>query len=239
MNEVDLQAAIEDELKEMRKGEGLSKFNMQGNSVLAVAFHRNRAVLRGVLEDELHRLQGETNAGALIVALAIGDVVRWPHLMNDDPAKELTLRRRNYADKTGVSERTLSRHEDEAIEKLARRLVIKFRVNAFREAIEADYIPGYKDNSSSSSTGQQRRSSSGGTTSSHHSTSQSSDSHDLPKDIPSLIKRQKYLATDMITSIVEAENDIAALRRDIQTIRNRVSELTEINKRLADAWGVQ
>lgn len=217
MDESQMRLLIADELKEMRKGGGLPKYDMRGNSLLAAAFDHHNSLMRSHLEEELLQMRRETGAGALNAALAIGSRDKWPNL-NDMPADELTLRRRSYAERTNVSERTLSRHEDEAIETLANRLVARFREEPFKSRIEKHSVYGH--NRVGAETRNYTR---GPTTGGASTTKTSADS--LPTDLPSLLKLQARTAGELADL-----HKSAAKKADL---------LETISERLASMWGVQ
>ncbi|MFI2837522.1 hypothetical protein [Mycolicibacterium sp. PDY-3] len=216
MDEATMRSVIANELKELRKGGGVPSFDMRGNTLLTVAYNRHNSLMRSSLEDELYAMRRETGAGALVAALAIGTRDKWPNL-NDMPYEELTLRRRSYAERTNVSERTLSRHEDEAIETLSRRLASRFREEPYRSRIAKDYsayaMNERKSESKPDASAANRRYTMGGNSSTGQSDAKQRASCDTPPDLKGMLKQQQMLINDVQIAYVGIQNILQDLQR--------------------------
>lgn len=125
---------IADELKELRKGQGLAGNVRPGrDTLLGAAVDYDPTGLVVLLKSELQTL-GTQNRDAMLNALSLN---------RDVPVTaDLTVRRANLAEKLQASERTIVRYEDAAIQEMSRLLADKFATQReYCARIEQNYRP--------------------------------------------------------------------------------------------------
>lgn len=135
MKEDWLRSTIAVELKELRKGTGLRGIDLTDRSLIGVAFDLEAEAVASGIEVELAGIGSDAEANALRNAFGLPAVT-------SQSAGDLTSRRRDYAKSIGVSERTLSRYEDDAIEKLVIRLTRLFQTSPYSARIDGDTLVG-------------------------------------------------------------------------------------------------
>lgn len=229
-----MRRVIADELKEMRKGPGLPGFDMGSNSILVAAAAGDQSELRALIEEQLDQMSSVSGVPALVNALAIGPGKKWFHLQ-ENPSEELTMRRRMFASRTNISERTLSRREDDAIENLSVRLARKFQNHVYLKRIQS----GYQASSdlddlarAAYAVAGRQKSSAQPTTASTNAAHRPQKAQQIENGVPSLVKYQdkaiKYLSLS-----------IESMTAELDQMRSLLADLTESNRRLAATWEIK
>lgn len=224
MQNPEIQLRVAEELKEMRKGSGVHGFNLNNQSLLGAAYDRQSSSLMTDLHVELNKMgeQGAALANALAVGFREEEPTNLP-VLTEPLADDLMSRRRAYAQLANVSERTLSRHEDAAIDKLAQRLTRRFRTAPYigrvkRWATEFGDFPV------------------GGSTSSADTSDWPADGVPdelaIPDDLPSLVQLQAKAIDELLTVVARLSGDLATVSKQLVAIR-------AANAKVAKTWGIQ
>lgn len=138
MDEEQLQLLLVEELKDLRKGGGVTDpGRLPTTTILGVVSGGDRRVAGDLIMDQLSQFDDQPRM-ILLNAFLIKDA-SMPGPISD--ASELMGRRASYCRRHGVSERTLIRHEDAAIERLANRLAGRFSEPRYARMVYDKYDP--------------------------------------------------------------------------------------------------
>lgn len=226
VEEAAVKQALVEELKTLRKGAGVtSQTSLASTHVLRIMTGDNIPRLQRLLDDELNR-DPIAEFGALSNALALESAAgRGRLLRTSEEAADLTKRRDSFARRFNISERTLIRQEDTAIDTLAGRLAHSFCADATLVARFEELPPWQRPRTESAQGSHSAGKRPAKLDRFVRSAPAATAAQDAPSDIPGMIRAQDRKITALTLTLTAAVDDLMAMH--------------EMNRRLAAQWGIQ